>query len=132
MKATMQAPALVRPGVLQDSIRVEALTASIGAQLLNVNLGDASRDPDLAAAIHALLLQYRVLFLRDQDLSPREHAAFAARFGELEVHPAIPCSHDSTPCRSSSMTLSLRALTLVMSTVTAPTSTPNSAERRAT
>jgi len=96
MKAAAQAPALVRPGVLKPSIQVEALTVSIGALLLNVNLGDASRDPDLGAAIHALLLKYRVLFLRDQDLAPREQAAFASQFGALEVHPSIP-SHPEAP-----------------------------------
>ena len=75
---------------------MEEFTPSIGAQLLNVNLGDASRDADLADAIHALLLQYRVLFLRDQDISPPEHVHFASRFGELEATPWLP-SHPEEP-----------------------------------
>lgn len=91
-----QAPALVRPGALNASIQVEPLTVSIGAQLHNVNLADAARDPGLADEIHALLLQYRVLFLRDQDLTPQEHVQFASRFGELEDHPVIP-SHPEAP-----------------------------------
>ncbi len=96
MSKTSKTPALVRPSVLQTSIRWEELTPSIGAQLLNVNLGDASRDADLADAIHGLLLKYRVLFLRDQDLSPPEQAQFASRFGELESHPMLP-SHPEAP-----------------------------------
>jgi taurine dioxygenase len=52
-----------------------------------VNLGDASRDDDLFEEIRALLLQYKVLFLRDQDMTRAEHVAFAERFGALEDHP---------------------------------------------
>jgi taurine dioxygenase len=68
-------------------MRVEQLTSSIGAELSGVNLGDASRDAALFAEIKALLLKHRVLFLRDQDISRAEHAAFARRFGPLEDHP---------------------------------------------
>ena len=68
-------------------LRVEPLTCSIGAELLGVQLGDASRDDTLFAEIRALLLQHKVLFLRDQTLSRPEHVAFARRFGELEDQP---------------------------------------------
>jgi taurine dioxygenase len=81
------APASVRPEVLRASIRVEPLTGSIGAELGNVNLGIASRDSSLMAEIKALLLRYRVLFFRDQDITRAEHVAFARHFGELEDHP---------------------------------------------
>ncbi|WP_137894862.1 TauD/TfdA family dioxygenase [Ramlibacter sp. 2FC] len=68
-------------------MRVEQLTCSIGAELSGVHLGDAARDDALFAEIKALLLKHKVLFLRDQDISRAEHAAFARRFGELEDHP---------------------------------------------
>lgn len=68
-------------------LRVEPLTCAIGAELLGVQLGDASRDDGLFSVIRALLLQHKVLFLRDQTLSREEHVAFARRFGELEDHP---------------------------------------------
>ncbi|MFD5817063.1 TauD/TfdA dioxygenase family protein [Streptomyces sp. NPDC059618] len=71
----------------RGSIRVEPLTCSIGAELSGVNLGDAARDDDLFAEIKSLLLQYKVLFLRDQDFTRAEHVAFAERFGALEDHP---------------------------------------------
>jgi taurine dioxygenase len=80
-------PAIVKSGSLTRSIQVEPLTCTIGAELGNVNLGAASRDPDLVAEIRALLLKYRVLFFRDQDISRAEHVAFARHFGELEDHP---------------------------------------------
>ena len=85
----MPAPAIVRASVRHDSIKVEPLTCSLGAELSGVDLGDASRDEALFAEIHALLLQYKVLFLRDQHFSRAEHVAFARRFGPLEDHPVV-------------------------------------------
>ncbi|MCY1331852.1 Alpha-ketoglutarate-dependent taurine dioxygenase [compost metagenome] len=68
-------------------MRVQQLTCALGAELSGVNLADAVRDDSLFAEIRALLLQHRVLFLRDQKLSRADHVAFASRFGELEDHP---------------------------------------------
>ena len=66
---------------------VEQLTSSIGAEIRGVHLGEASRDDALFAELRALLLQHRVLFFRDQEITRAEHVAFARRFGELEDHP---------------------------------------------
>ena len=68
-------------------MKVEQLTCSIGAELIGVNLADAVHDDGLFAEIRQQLLQHRVVFLRDQDISRAEHVAFARRFGELEDHP---------------------------------------------
>ena len=68
-------------------IKVERLTACIGAEVSGVSLGDASRDASLFTEIKGLLLKHRVLFFRDQDISREEHVAFARRFGKLEDHP---------------------------------------------
>ena len=70
-------------------MRVEPLTCHIGAELSGVNLGEASRDAGLFAEIKSALLQHKVLFLRDQDITRAEHVAFARRFGELEDHPVV-------------------------------------------
>ncbi len=85
--ATRGAPAIVRRGSLPDSIKVEPLTCAIGAELSGVDLGIASRTPELVAEIRALLLQHKVLFFRDQDITRAEHVAFARHFGPLEDHP---------------------------------------------
>jgi taurine dioxygenase len=82
-----RAPAVVRAGSLPDSIKVEPLTCAIGAELSNIDLGAASRDPALVAEIRALLLEHKVLFFREQDITRAEHVAFARHFGELEDHP---------------------------------------------
>src|SRR6266545_6545577 len=68
-------------------IEVLPLTATIGAELRNVSLAEASRSPELFAELKDLLLQHKVLFFRDQDLSRAEHVALAERFGPLEDHP---------------------------------------------
>jgi taurine dioxygenase len=84
---TTVAPAVVAATSLARSIQVEPLTCTIGAELSNVNLGAASRDPEQVAEIRALLLKHKVLFFRDQDITRAEHVAFARHFGELEDHP---------------------------------------------
>ena len=58
------APAVVRATSLGNSIRVEPLTCSIGAELGNVNLGAAAEDDLLMAEIRALLLKHRVVLDR--------------------------------------------------------------------
>ena len=83
------APAVTRHGGLKSSIKVEPLTCAIGAELSNVNLGDASRDDALFAEIKSLLLKHKVLFFGDQDITRAEHVAFARRFGPLEDHPVL-------------------------------------------
>jgi taurine dioxygenase len=85
--ATPEAPAVVSAKSLKTSIKVDQLTCAIGAELSNVHLGAASRDPSLIAEIRQLLLKHRVLFFRDQDITRAEHVAFARNFGELEDHP---------------------------------------------
>ena len=88
------APAIVRPGALRDSIKVEPLTCAIGAEVSNVSLADAAVDETLFAEIRALWLKHRVLFFRDQDITRAEHVAFARRFGPLEDHPVAGSDPD--------------------------------------
>jgi len=75
-------------------MRVEQLTCAIGAELHGLNLADAIHDNGLFDEIRGLLLQHRVLFLRNQDFSRAEHVAFARRFGELEDHPVAGSDPD--------------------------------------
>ena len=68
-------------------MHVAPLTCALGAEMTGVNLADAIDNDGLFAQINALLLQHRVLFLRNQNFSRAEHVAFAQRFGALEAHP---------------------------------------------
>ena len=64
------------------------LTPAIGAELLGADLRRI--DDRLIQDVRAALLQYQVVFFRDQQLSRAQHIAFARAFGELEIHPATP------------------------------------------
>ncbi|MFC3901637.1 taurine dioxygenase [Acinetobacter marinus] len=77
-------------------MHIEQLSCNIGAELQGIRLADAIHDDDLFAEIRQQLLQHRVLFLRNQDLTRAEHVAFAERFGQLEDHPAVG-SHPDHP-----------------------------------
>ena len=88
------APAVVRPGAVRDSIKVERLTCAIGAEISNVSLADAGVDDALFAEIRQLWLAHKVLFFRDQDITRAEHVRFARRFGALEDHPVAGSDPD--------------------------------------
>ena len=88
------APARVSSTARRSAIRVEPLTCTIGAEISNVNIGEAARDADLMGEIRALLLKHKVIFFRDQDISRADHVAFARHFGELEDHPVAGSDPD--------------------------------------
>jgi taurine dioxygenase len=75
-------------------VKIERLTQHIGAELVGVNLAEAVRNDDLFGEIKAALLDHKVLFLRDQDISRADHVAFAQRFGQLEDHPVAGSDPD--------------------------------------
>jgi alpha-ketoglutarate-dependent sulfate ester dioxygenase len=67
--------------------------ATIGAELTGLDLTDDLGD-EVIAEIRQALLDYKVVFFRDQPLSAAQHVGFARRFGELEVHPFIPANEE--------------------------------------
>ena len=75
-------------------MKIEKLTTHIGAELSGVNIAEAATNDDLFGTIHAALLDHKVLFLRDQDISRSDHIAFAKRFGVLEDHPVVGSDPD--------------------------------------
>ena len=75
-------------------MQVHKMTCTIGAEVSGIHLGDAARSKDLAEEIRGLLLQHKVLFFRDQDITRAEHVGFARYFGELEDHPVAGSDPD--------------------------------------
>ena len=75
-------------------MKVHKMTCTIGAEVSGIHLGDAARSKDLAEEIKGLLLQHKVLFFRDQDITRAEHVGFARHFGELEDHPVAGSDPD--------------------------------------
>lgn len=90
------APAIVRPSVRKPSFKVERCTPTIGAEITSISLADVVLDDDLTAAVRSEWLTHKVLFFRDQHVTPAEQQAFAARFGALEPHPTLP-GHPEAP-----------------------------------
>ncbi len=84
-------PGSDKPSTLRGmSLTVEPMTATIGAEVRGVDLA-TELDPETVAAIRAALLEWKVVFFRDQHALDRErHVAFGRAFGELEVHPLTP------------------------------------------
>lgn len=69
---------------------VEPMTPSIGAQIGGIDLS-RPLDSESRMDLYAALLQWKVLFFRDQNLSTEQHLAFARQFGDLEEHPFSAC-----------------------------------------
>jgi alpha-ketoglutarate-dependent taurine dioxygenase len=72
------------------SLDIELLSGTIGAEIRNVDLHQPL-DASTVAALRQALLDYKVIFLPGQHLSPAEHKQFATYFGEItNAHPVIP------------------------------------------
>lgn len=75
-------------------LTVEPLTASIGAEIDGVDLTEPLSD-DVVAALRSALLDWKVIFFRDQHgLDRASHVALGRRFGDLEVHPLTKPEQD--------------------------------------
>ncbi|MDH3703596.1 MAG: TauD/TfdA family dioxygenase [Alphaproteobacteria bacterium] len=80
-----------------ESITVRAFTPNVGAMIEGIDLRDTLSD-DIIREIHAALMRYHVVFLRDQHITPQQHADFGGRFGPLrkgrraafDVHDDVP------------------------------------------
>ncbi|WP_426573717.1 TauD/TfdA dioxygenase family protein [Aquihabitans sp. McL0605] len=70
-------------------------SATIGAEISGIDLR-ADLSDAVIAELRRALCDYKVLFFRDQAVTPAEHVAFARRFGPLELHPFIT-GHDEHP-----------------------------------
>lgn len=68
----------------------------IGAEIGGVDLA-RPLTPALHAELNRALLEWKVLFFRDQDITSAHQRAFAANWGELETNPFIPKGRPRTP-----------------------------------
>ncbi len=69
-----------------ERFAVTPLTPTIGAEIAGVDLATPI-DEELHAELRRALLEWKVLFFRDQDITQDQQRAFAQRWGELEQHP---------------------------------------------
>lgn len=65
---------------------VEPLTPTIGAEITGVRVC-GELDAQTRAELYRALLEWKVLFFRDQDIDRSDQRAFARLWGDLEQHP---------------------------------------------
>ena len=71
-----------------DTIQTIPVSPALCAEIGGVDLSQ-SLDDDVIAEIRQAWLKYRVVFFRDQDITPEQHLAFARRFGDLVTYPMV-------------------------------------------
>ena len=71
-----------------DTIQAIPVSPALGAEIGGVDLSQPLGD-DVIAEIRQAWLEYRVVFFRDQDITPEQHLAFARRFGDLATYPMV-------------------------------------------
>ncbi|WAB93271.1 taurine dioxygenase [Pseudomonas citronellolis] len=71
------------------TLTLAPLSPALGAVVSGIDLRQPLDDAQ-QQAIEQALLTHQVLFFRDQPLTPSQQAAFAARFGDLHIHPIYP------------------------------------------
>lgn len=72
-----------------DHFEATLLSPCLGAEIIGVDLSKPL-SPAVMDELRTALVEYKVIFFRDQAISTDEHACFARHFGELEVHPFLP------------------------------------------
>ena len=75
-------------GLRWQSFEVRQLGSTVGAEIAGVDLTTDLPD-EVIAELRQALCDYKVIFFRDQPMSPSQHVALARRFGELEIHPFL-------------------------------------------
>jgi len=79
------------------ALEVRPLAGYIGAEIHGVDLAQPLA-PEVVAEIRATLLQWKVVFFRDQDLTQDQHVAFGRQFGEVTpAHPTLPAMFPERP-----------------------------------
>ena len=68
-------------------MQVKLLSGALGAEISGVNLQDTS-DKNFEV-INSLLLEHKVIFFRNQNISPEEQLKLASRFGPIEQHAYV-------------------------------------------
>ena len=70
-------------------IKLHHLSPGIGTEVLGIDLRE-KLSPELATFLKALLLERKVIFFRDQDITIDQHMSVCRTWGELEVIDFLP------------------------------------------
>ena len=63
--------------------------ATVGAEIDGVDI-PSGLSREVLDELHQALIEYKVIFLRGQEITSAQQVSFAESFGELEIHPFIP------------------------------------------
>lgn len=81
--------ATVHTSTKQAGLAIKPMSRTIGAEISGIDLREpmteATRD-----AVYQALLDWKVIFFRNQDITRAQHMAFSRQFGDLEIHPFAP------------------------------------------
>lgn len=82
---------------ISTAIDVRPLSGHTGAEIHGVDLREPL-DPEVVAEIRRTLVEWKVVFFRDQDITQDQHIAFGRQFGELTpAHPTLPAAFPEHP-----------------------------------
>jgi taurine dioxygenase len=71
------------------NMKVTPISLALGAEVRGIDLA-SPLTPEEISEVRAALLQYQVLFFREQALTPASHSRCARYFGSVECHQAYP------------------------------------------
>jgi taurine dioxygenase len=68
---------------------IRPLSPTIGVEISGIDLREELNE-QLHKELHRALLEWKVLFFRNQPITPQQHLSFAKKWGALEIHPFLP------------------------------------------
>jgi taurine dioxygenase len=80
---------VTKASTFANKLTLVPYSPTIGAEVSGISLADDLAEKTINE-LRAALLEWKVLFFRDQDITTEAHLAFARRFGSLECHPFAP------------------------------------------
>ena len=83
-------PDTIQPAAQRNvPFEVEPIGPTIGAELHGIDLSKPL-DRDTFAFLEEALIDRKVIYVRNQTMTPAQHVAIGRLFGDLEVHPFHP------------------------------------------
>ena len=71
------------------TFEVEPIGPTLGAEIRGLDLR-LPLSAETFRAFETVLIEYKIIYMRDQPITTAQHVAMGRRFGELEVHPLRP------------------------------------------
>ena len=69
-------------------MKVKALSPALGAEIIGIDLS-LPLDDVMIDDLRALWLEYQMIVIRSQDLTPAKQLAFARALGEPDIYPFL-------------------------------------------